>query len=187
VKRERELTQESFDRLLAWLDPDREQAGQKYEWIRLKLIKIFRCRGCTTAEELTDETINRVTRRLQEIADIYVGDPALYFYGVAHKVILENVKRRPDPLPPPPPVRHEEIELEYSCLEQCMERLTSDSRILIMQYYQEDKQAKIDQRKLLAERLGIALNALRIRAHRIRASLQQCVGECVKARQASQA
>ena len=184
MKREREITQESFDKLLAWLDPDRERAGQKYEWIRLKLIKIFRCRGCTTPEDLTDETINRVTRKLQEIADIYVGDPALYFYGVAHKVILEHVKKRPDPLPPPPIDTREEIELEYSCLERCMERLGSDSRLLIIQYYQENKQAKIDHRKLLAERLGIALNALRIRAHRIRASLQQCVGECLKERRA---
>lgn len=184
MKSEREITQESFDKLLAWLDPDRERAGQTYEWIRLKLIKIFRCRGCATPEDLTDETINRVTRKMQEIADIYVGDPALYFYGVAHKVILEYVKKRPDPLPPPRVDTREEIELEYSCLERCMERLGSDSRLLITQYYQENKQAKIDHRKLLAEQLGIALNALRIRAHRIRASLQQCVGECLKERSA---
>jgi hypothetical protein len=39
------LTQELFDPLLDWLDPDRERAGHKYETIRLKLIKIFTSRG----------------------------------------------------------------------------------------------------------------------------------------------
>ena len=61
-----------------------------------------------------------------------------------------------------------------------MQRLTADNRKLVLQYYQEEKQAKIDHRKLLAEQLGIALNALRIRAHRIRASLQECVQNCVR-------
>jgi hypothetical protein len=32
------LTREAFERLLAWLDPDRERAGQKYEKIRQKLV-----------------------------------------------------------------------------------------------------------------------------------------------------
>src|SRR5947209_6617862 len=38
---------DSFDRLLAWLNPDREQAGQRYEEIRRRLIKIFARRGCS--------------------------------------------------------------------------------------------------------------------------------------------
>jgi len=72
------LTQEAFDNLLAWLDPDRERAGQKYEDIRFKLIRNFARRGCSIAEDLTDETINRVSRKALEIAQAYVGDPALY-------------------------------------------------------------------------------------------------------------
>jgi hypothetical protein len=46
------LSQEAFDALLDWLDPDREQAGIKYEQIRLRLIKIFTGRGCSDAEDL---------------------------------------------------------------------------------------------------------------------------------------
>jgi DNA-directed RNA polymerase specialized sigma24 family protein len=179
------LTQESFDKLLAWLDPDRDQAGKKYEEIRRRLIKIFTCRGCTEADSLADETINRVTRKVQALAESYVGDPALYFYGVAHKVHLEYLRRKPPPPPPPAQAEHsDEVEEEYDCLEQCMGRLTPDNRELVLQYYQEEKQAKIDHRKLLAERLGIALNALRIRAYRIRASLQQCVQDCLEQRAA---
>ena len=173
------LTKESFDALLAWLDPAREEAGRKYEEIRLRLIKIFVCRGCLEPEDLADETINRVSKKLKEIESTYSGEPARYFYGVANKVHLEYLRRKPVPIPPPPCDVSDDIEKEYACLERCMQKLTSNNRMLVLQYYQEEKRAKIDQRKILADRLGIALNALRIRACRIRASLQECVQSCV--------
>ena len=175
-----DLNQGSFDRLLAWLHSDREQAGRKYEDIRRRLIKIFTCRGCSEAEELTDETINRVAKRLEEIAEAYSGDPSLYFYGVAHRVHLEYLRKKPAPAPPPPPRNTDEVEREYECLDRCMQQLTPDSRELVLQYYQEERRAKIDHRKRLALRLGIGLNALRLRAFRIRATLQQCVQNCLK-------
>ncbi|HVG20123.1 MAG TPA: hypothetical protein VNI02_13815 [Blastocatellia bacterium] len=162
-----------------WLDSDRDRAGEKYERIRQKLIRIFTCRGCPDPEDLADETIIRVTRKVEDIADTYEGDPGLYFYGVANKVHLESVRPKREPLPMPPPDPPEQVEREYSCLERCMERLPAKSRELVLQYYQQDKRAKIDHRKELADRLGIALNALRIRAHRIRASLQECMIECL--------
>jgi hypothetical protein len=49
----------------------------------------------------------------------------------------------------------------------------------VLQYYQEEKRAKIEHRKRLAERLGIELNALRIRAYRIRAELYECIRLCL--------
>ncbi|HEV7472552.1 MAG TPA: hypothetical protein VGN90_00790 [Pyrinomonadaceae bacterium] len=173
------LTQQSFDALLAWLAPNREEAGQKYEHIRLRLIKIFACRGCAEPEDLADETINRVSKKLGDIESDYAGDPATYFYGVANKVHLEYVRRKPAPTPPVWAEDTTELEKEYECLDHCIQRLTPDNRALVLQYYQEEKRAKIDHRKLLAEQLGIALNALRIRAHRIRGSLQNCVQSCV--------
>ena len=174
------LTKESFDALLAWLDPAREEAGRKYEDIRLRLIKIFTCRGCCEPEDLADETINRVSKKLKEIESTYSGEPARYFYGVANKVHLEYLRRKPLQPPPPPRDDADEIEREYLCLEQCIQKLTPNNRVLVLQYYQEEKRAKIDHRRQLAEQLGIALNALRIRACRIRrSSLQECVQSCV--------
>jgi RNA polymerase sigma factor (sigma-70 family) len=180
VKNKWVLTQESFDKLLAWLDADREAAGKKYEEIRFKLIKIFVRRGCTTAEDLSDETINRVTRKILEIGDTYVGDPALYFYGVAHNVYLEHIKKRAAPLPLPRPDSPERVEQNYECLQQCINRLPPESRELIIEYYQEEKQAKIKHRKELALRMGVTLNTLRMRAHRIKVTLQDCVLTCLK-------
>jgi len=174
------LTQESFETLLAWLDPNREVAGQKYEEIRTRLMKIFACRGCYEPEDLADETINRVTNKLGEIGSTFIGERARYFYGVANKVHLEYLRRKPAPPLPAATNTSEEVERRYRCLDRCVGRLTPESRELVLQYYQEERRAKIEHRKNLADRLGIAVNALRIRAHRIRKSLQDCVRECLE-------
>jgi DNA-directed RNA polymerase specialized sigma24 family protein len=172
------LTQGTFDHMLTWLGPSPEEAGRKYEDIRRRLIKIFTCRGSHNPEDLADETINRVAKRIEEIVGTYSGDPALYFYGVANKVHLESLRNRA-PAPPAPPAPSQEIEQEFECLEHCMGKLDRSSRELVLQYYREEKRAKIDHRRMLAEQLGIALNALRIRAHRIRAALRECVSDCL--------
>jgi DNA-directed RNA polymerase specialized sigma24 family protein len=184
MNREWVLTQEAFDRLLSWLDPNRDEAGKKYEIIRSRLIKIFTCRGCNEAEELADETINRVTLKIEAIGESYVGEPAFYFYGVAHKVHLEYLRKRPVPQASALTISLEQDEQEYECLDHCVQQLSPKQRELILEYYQEEKHAKIDYRKQLARKMGIALNALRIRAHRIRASLQQCIQNCLEQRAA---
>ncbi len=176
------LTRDSLDALLAWLDSDRDLAGQKYEEIRRRLIKLFTCRGCFEPEDLSDETINRVIRKLPEIVDAFTGDQIRYFYGVANKVHLEYLRRKPIPDIPSVLPNNEESNSEIECLDQCMAELTPENQSLVLEYYQEDKRAKIDHRKHLAERLGIAANALRIRAFRIRASLEACVRGCLSRR-----
>src|SRR5215213_2653383 len=123
------LTQESFDHLLAWLGTEREEAGRRYEEIRRSLIKIFVSRGCLEPEDLADETINRVVNRLNEIEATYTGDRSLYFYGVAKKLHLEYIKRKPVPAPPPQVEPEEPAdERGLTCLQHCTGRLTSDNR-----------------------------------------------------------
>ena len=174
------LSQESFDALLAWLDSDRERAGIKYEQIRLRLIKIFAGRGCAEAEDLADEIINRVTNRLNEIGNEFTGNRERYFYGVAYKVLMEYQRRRQPQPPPAAAVDSDRVEQEYLCLEQCIAQLSDENRELLLQYYQGEGRTKIEQRRRLAEKLGIAPNALRIRAFRIRAALQECVEKCLE-------
>lgn len=174
------LTQEAFDSLLAFLGPTPEEAGRRYEEIRRRLIKIFACRGCRTPEELVDESIDRVARKAAELAPTYEGDPALFFYGVARRVYLESVKKKPMAAPPPVPDSIEEHQRELDCLDECMESLPPAQSAFIRDYYREDKSAKIEDRKALAERMGIGINALRIRAHRIRAELEKCVTACLE-------
>ncbi|HEX8922039.1 MAG TPA: hypothetical protein VF766_11215 [Pyrinomonadaceae bacterium] len=186
MNKEWTLTQTALDSLLAWLDPvDRDAAGAKYETIRTRLIKIFTCRGCSEAEDLADETINRVISKLAEVAEGYQGDPALFFYGVAKRVQQEYERKKFKPaaqLPAAAAGATDEVEREYECLEKCMQAIPQNQRELVLQYYQEDKRAKIDNRRQLAQKLGIAVNALRIRAHRIRSALHKCVETCLEQR-----
>jgi DNA-directed RNA polymerase specialized sigma24 family protein len=169
-----------FERFLGWLNPDRDKAGQKYEEIRRGLIEIFTCRGCIVPEDLADKTIDRVAERIQQAAYSYAGEPALYFYKVAHYIHLETYRDNPSLVPPPPLESSLKDEKIHVCLDHCLEMLSTKSRDLVLGYYQEEECAKIMQRKQLALRLNIPLNALRIRAHRIRQVLQACVFQCLE-------
>jgi RNA polymerase sigma factor (sigma-70 family) len=173
------LSQEAFDKLLDWLDSDREQAGIKYEEIRRRLIKIFTGRGCEDAEDLADETINRVTSKLDDIQVEFKGDRARYFYGVANKVLMEYLRPKPSPPLIFSTSDSTRTEHESRCLEECIAGLSEENRYLLLEYYRAEGKEKIQKRKELAEKLGIAPNALRIRAYRIRQALQECVENCI--------
>jgi RNA polymerase sigma factor (sigma-70 family) len=189
------LDGDAFDRLLARLDPDPEQAADLYEGIRRRLISFFEYRGGASPEDLADETINRVARRLSEGTDIHASNPADYFFGVARRVISEHWdspqagSARLDDVPPtqlaqPPPTpeaiaERDQRERGLDCLDRCLHALAAGERDLIIAYYQGETSVKIQNRKRLAARLGIAANALRIRALRIREKLEACVEGCL--------
>lgn len=181
------LTQESFETLLSWLDSDRDQAGQKYETIRCRLIRIFYGRGLADAETLADETINRVADKVKEIAQNYQGDPSLYFYGIAQKICLEARRKKPEVVISMNPVyqpiideHSDEFHLRRNCLNRCLVKLSDDDRRIVVQYYASEEKTNIDHRYHLAEQFRLTVNTLRVRAHRIRQRLQKCVQDCVE-------
>lgn len=182
------LTPESFDRLLSWLHHDREQAGLKYEKIRVALIRRFRQLHCNEPEELANLTIDRVAQKLLQIIDTYKGDPEPYFFSVAWYVYKEYL-RRPIILslakldfgnPETDSEDTSEKELLDSCLRHCLDQLDQDSRDMILEYYRGDRQVKIRMRKALAERLGIELPNLRLKAQRVRSKLKKCILDCME-------
>ena len=175
-----ELSQEAFDALLTWLDSDREQAALKYEKIRRSLIKMFSDRGVLEPEDLADETINRVTHKLKGIEKDFTGDPALYFYGVANYVYMERLRKKLPQVVITPPNDANRIELEYNCLERCIDRLSKEDRDCLLRYHGPDGRNETEHRRALAEELGIGPNALRIRVYRIRQTLKECVAKCVE-------
>lgn len=184
------LTPEAFDRLLALLDSDRERAAEAYERVRLKLIRFFEWRGAARAEDLADACLDRVARKIQEGTAITGSDPLVYFYGVARNVLREswNDEKRRNALLKKAE-RHdfthreaadEDLETRLACLDLCLGELAEENRNLILRYYQGRGQAKIDNRKELATGLSIPLNALRIRAHRVRVTLESCIENCLR-------
>lgn len=182
------LTPESFDRLLLWLHHDREEAGLKYEEIRAALIRRFKQLGCHDPEELANLTIDRVTQKLPKIIDTYEGDPEPYFFSVAWYVYKEYL-RRPVILslakldfgdPGTDSEDTSEKELLDLCLRHCLDQLDKDSRDMILEYYRGDQQVKIQARKALAERLGIELPNLRLKAQRVRSKLKKCILDCME-------
>lgn len=178
------LSQEAFDKLLTSFDPDREVAGAKYVELRGNLTRFFEWRGCLYPEDHADETINRVARRILEGEE--VRETAKYSFGVARLLLLETQKEAARErtalreIPVSPPKESDELKGRVDSLEECLKSLSTDNRELILQYYQGEKSAKIENRKKLTDRFKVPLNVLRMRALRLREKLMTCVEDRIK-------
>ena len=181
------LTEEGFDKLLAAFSPNRDEAAKRYEALRIKLIRFFEWRRVLLADTCVDETFNRVARRIDEGKQIdnVVG----YAYRVAYLVFLETLTEPElididqEGIHPPavePQFEDTEREQRQRCFDSCLEELPINNRKIILIYYEGEQGAKIETRKKLAEQLKISLDALRIRAHRIRKGLEECISRCLQ-------
>ena len=180
------LTQEAFDQLLiAFGGGDRESGSQKYLEVRTNLTRFFEWRGCSFPDDHADETFNRIARKVQEGEEIL--NPGGYAMGVARLLVLEIMKSRQREQSAlneigqagEPIVDSEDGEDRLDCLRDCLQTLSTDNRELILQYYQGEKSEKIQNRKILIDRLGISVNTLRMRTLRLRDRLQGCVEQCM--------
>jgi DNA-directed RNA polymerase specialized sigma24 family protein len=175
------ISPDPFDALLEWLDRDREKAAERYEIIRAGLIRIFVSKGLSDAEHYTDETIDRVVRRLPELQKTYVGDPARYFHGVARNVLLEYGRRKEvstDLIPQRRTLENARSDT-HECLSKCLKLLPRDKQELILDYHLYQGHAKIQNHRQMAHELSISEGALRTRAHHLRVSLEKCVLRCI--------
>ncbi|HEX2269770.1 MAG TPA: hypothetical protein VHH35_09555 [Pyrinomonadaceae bacterium] len=167
----------SFDDLFRWLGPD---AGTQYEIIRAGLIRIFISKGLSNAEDLADEAIDRVIKKLPEIVDGYQGEKARYFHGVARNIIHEARRRKEvatDNIPEQW-VSETTTTDKYDCLVHCLNLLPYAKRELILDYYLYQGRNKIEHHRQMAEQLGITVGALRTRARNTRKYLGECVQKC---------
>jgi len=180
------LTPDEFEALLGQLDPDRQRAAEMYEAIRRKLVRLFEWRGCAFPEDLTDETFNRVARRMAEGVTLQSSNPYGYFCGVAHLLYKETLRRasreqralESGDWPPPSFQEGEEpSDRRLECLRRCLSELPADQKDLVLRYHQGEN--NIRNRKVLSTELGIPMNALRIRIHRVRRKLEDCVHACL--------
>ena len=189
------MTSTAFQRLLVWLDDGSDSEGGKYLEMRNLLVSYFDRKNCLSPDDLADETLNRVARRIEEEEGSIVSEvPAKYCYITAKFVFLEYLRGTEkaeisiDELPVKEAARRfaeiydeEERNLKekmLACLEKCVGELNAEKRDLIVSFYHGAERVKIENRRALAKKLGISSNALNIRACRIRDRLEICVGKC---------
>lgn len=190
------MDEKSFRALLRKFDEDENQAADKFELMRSRLNRFFESRRCNLALELSDETINRVIRRISEGENIPEQMLSGYFYGVARNVLKEHLISPDrttfslDSLEPKHHPLHNFLEANrlqsersyrermLDCLEACVKELPAKDQEMILFYYQGEANSKIENRKNMASRFGFNLNNLRIRVFRIRARLEKCVEVC---------
>lgn len=185
----------AFRQFLSWLDEGTDSAGEKYLEMRRRLVAYFDRKNCVAPDDLADETLNRVARRLEEEGAILDTPPARYCYITAKFVFLEYLRgdkhsetsfaeMPPQAIdsvlstPPPETGALAGKEQVFGCLEECLAKLESVDRDLILGYYQGEQRTKIDGRRGLAASLNVTVNALSIRACRIRNKLELCVRKC---------
>ena len=150
----------------------------------------FSRKRCLSPDDLADETLTRVARRLEEQGAITDTPPARYCYIVARFVFLEHVRsadRRQTSLDEMRAVADAAAlarlagvddtaeEARHDDLERCLQQLSGADRALILDYYAGDDRDRIASRRALAARLQLTQNAVTIRACRIRDRLEACV------------
>ena len=132
-------------------------------------VRYFDRKRCFSADDLADETLTRVARRLEEEKTLTASSPAHYCYIVAKFVFLEHVRQTRIQTaaiesdsslvatasgvhltPERPEAEREQTE----CLETCLEKLASGDRNLILEYYHGEQREKIQSRRELGEKLA---------------------------------
>ena len=175
------MSPEDFARFVESLSPDEEEACQLYIRLEKKLVGFFDMKGISDSTGATNETLKRAAERLAGGAD--VPDMGNYCLGIARNVAKEWWRRE----------RREEVvfrrfvqsltdnsteevnRIEH-VLKPCFEGLKSKDQELLQDYCSAPEElSRAEHRRLLAEKLGLTLRALRIQVSRLRDRLEECV------------
>jgi RNA polymerase sigma factor (sigma-70 family) len=184
------LKQEEFDGLLALFSENREEAGMIYEQLRNSLVRYFETRDCRDSDMLADETLSRVALKAHTFDPSRHTRPSSFVFGFASKILLEY-SRDPQKMritydrwvqsslyvTAEPEDSDNDAENTF-CLQKCLGEMSAEDRELIVAYYNKERQEKIASRKLMAEKLGIKMETLHMRVHRLRESLKKCMKGC---------
>jgi RNA polymerase sigma factor (sigma-70 family) len=179
-KTDRALTPEEFNGFLVWLDPEPERAGEEYERLRFRLCTFFGLRQCTFADDLADETINRVIIKARTEK---IENKLAYCYGVARNVYREWLREQRPHLDINDVTiatrAPEEPSFSSECLDKCLEELPPEIRTLLLTYFSDVKIAKIKMHQSISKSLKTSQNALRMRVMRSKRKLKLCVQDCM--------
>ncbi len=185
-----------LQRLIRRLDPDPENAWQKYRDLRERLVKFFQWNQSQDPEESADEVLDRVGRKPDEEE---IRNVAEFVIGVARNVLREGYKKSQreshidgwegggESLAEPRD-REEEIvsgldhHTRLEALRRCLEDLKPEERSLAIDYYSAVEEKQKEHRRKLAAAAGVTMITLRVRANRLRDRLENCVDNGLHAR-----
>lgn len=147
-------------------------AGEEYLHLWNALVRFFK--NFPNPEELADEVLDRT---IHKAAQMEIENKSHYAMSIARYVRLEalkktqvltsfeatHIERRDED------VDTLEREIHLQILDECLEELPWIDRDLLLKYYEQENSAdKIKRRRKLAVALGLTVNSLRVRVHRIR-------------------
>lgn len=175
------MTENGLSKLLALLSDDSERAAELYLNLQGKLIRYFGWNQCPTPEELADQVLDRVARRVSE--GVQIDNPIAYVLGVARRVLLESKPRVVLlPLEGDFAAGTETQEAaDLDCLDHCLGEFAPESRSILLEYYSANDRERIRVRQSMADRMGLSVNALRNRCLRLRRQLEECLTRCRRA------
>lgn len=181
-----ELEAEAFENLLTRLSDDTHEAGRRYERLRERLILFFTRRLANSPEDLADQVIDRLSRRLQDGERI--ASVEAYALGIARHVVqehrlvaardvspegslLENISG-PDHTYSEEPAEQDRL---LDAMEKCLARLQRGDAELLSMYYLNEGGSKIEARRRLAEERNVTQAALRKKVYQICCTLRECI------------
>lgn len=148
--------------------------------MRFCLCRFFSQRQSRFADELADETINRVILKSSEVK---IENKIAYCYGVARNVYRESLRKERSHVDIDEVTvaakAPEEPSFSRECLDQCLKQLPGDSQNLLLEYFSATRQAKIELHRRISEGLKTTQTALRMRVMRTKQKLKICVQECM--------
>lgn len=188
------LSTERFAGLLALLDSDRAAAAEKYILLRCKLVRVFERVQYGDPENLADEALDRIAKKLEEET---IHNLNSFAYSVAMKISLETRKTSArfvsmdghdnweDSLVGESDPENRIIDgmqnaRTAQCLERCLNRLGMSDHELLLEYYKGEKQARIERRQELAEKRATTIARLRSEVNMLREKLRVCVDRCLR-------
>jgi hypothetical protein len=186
--------------MLRLLADDERLAAERFMLVRAKLVTYFEGRRISPAEDFADEVLHRTAQKIA--SGEKVEDINRYIYGVARFVRLESHRRlntesldeitsssdgfrrqMPEALRvvAANPAEASDSRME-NCLSECLGKLPGDSKGLLLGYYAADerKGTHIEQRRVLAQRLGKSPGALQKQICLLRQKVSLCAKDCVK-------
>ena len=182
--KKRTLTPEALQAFLAWLSPQKFEDGEAYEKARQRLIIFFASRQCREPESLADKTIDIAIFKTAEIPA--EAQPIAYLLGIARNVFrdyLRDVEKEQAASSDSQTCRSHlklEVERNHACLDRCLNDLPQGDRTILIGYYSQNKRAKIEMHRELAERHRLTPNALRNRVFRLNQRMARCVNNCLE-------